>query len=84
MNGLRELCIRADILTDSATPASEQALRTAFQVTQLQQNFGRKTQDATSEFENLVFEWIAVGAVDAKDYEPLFLRFNACRLKAVN
>ena len=84
LNGLRELCIRADILTDSATPASEQALRTAFQVTQLQQNFGRKTQDATSEFENLVFEWIAVGAVDAKDYEPLFLRFNACRLKAVN
>lgn len=84
LNALRELCIRADILTDSATPASEQALRTAFQVNQLQQNFGRKTQDATSEFENLVFEWIAVGAVDAKDYEPLFARFNACRLKAAN
>ena len=84
LNALRELCIRADILTDSATPVSEQALRTAFQVNQLQQNFGRKTQDATSEFENLVFEWIAVGAVDAKDYEPLFARFNACRLKAAN
>lgn len=84
LNALRELCIRADILTDSATPASEQALRTAFQVNQLQQNFGRKAQDATSEFENLVFEWIAVGAVDAKDYEPLFVRFNACRLKAAN
>ncbi len=83
-NALRELCIRADILTDSATPASEQALRTAFQVNQLQQNFGRKTQDATSEFENLVFEWVAVGAVAAKDYEPLFARFNACRLKAAN
>ncbi len=84
LNTLRELCIRADILTDTATPASEQALRTAFQVNQLQQNFGRKTQDATSEFENLVFEWIAVGAVDAKDYEPLFARFNTCRLKAAN
>ncbi|HOY23452.1 MAG TPA: DUF349 domain-containing protein, partial [Cellvibrio sp.] len=84
LNALRELCVRADILTDSATPASEQALRTTFQVNQLQQNFGRKTQDATSEFENLVFEWIAVGAVDAKDYEPLFARFNACRLKVAN
>lgn len=84
VNALRELCIRAEILTDSATPASEQAQRTAFQVNQLQQNFGRKTQDAASEFENLVFEWIAVGAVDAKDYEPLFARFNACRLKAAN
>jgi DNA repair protein SbcC/Rad50 len=84
LKSLRELCIRADILTDSATPASEQALRTAFQVNQLQQSFGRKTQDVSSEFENLVFEWIAVGAVDAKDYEPLFARFNACRLKAAN
>lgn len=84
LNALRELCIRADILTDSATPASEQALRTAFQVNQLQQNFGRKPQDAASEFENIVFEWIAVGAVDTKDYEPLFARFNACRLKAAN
>jgi exonuclease SbcC len=82
LNALRELCIRADILTDSATPVSEQALRTAFQVNQLQQNFGRKTQDAHSEFENLVFEWVAVGAVDSKDYEPLFARFNACRMKA--
>lgn len=80
---LRELCIRADILTDSATPASEQALRTAFQVNQLQQNFGRKAQDTAAEFENLVFEWIAIGAVETKDYDVLFARFNACRLKAV-
>lgn len=78
---LRELGIRADILTDSATPASEQALRTAFQVNQLQQNFGRKAQDTSAEFENLVFEWIAVGAVEVKDYDSLFARFDACRLK---
>jgi hypothetical protein len=81
---LREICIRADILTDSATPASEQALRTAFQVSQLQQNFGRKAQDTAAEFDNLVFEWIAVGAVDTAEYEPLFARFNACRLKAAS
>ena len=84
LNALRELCIRADILTDSVTPVSEQALRTAFQVNQLQQNFGRKAQDASAEFENLVFEWVAVGAVEGKDYEPLFARFNACRLKVAN
>jgi hypothetical protein len=81
LNALRELCIRADILTDSVTPASEQALRTAFQVNQLQQNFGRKAQDTSTEFENLVFEWIAVGAVDAKEYASLFTRFEACRIK---
>jgi len=82
LNSLRELSIRADILTDSSTPASEQALRTAFQVNQLQQNFGKKPQDVATEFENLVFEWIAVGAVETKDYENLFARFDAARLKA--
>lgn len=84
LTALRELCVRADILTDSVTPASEQALRTAFQVNQLQQNFGRKAQDIGSEIENLVFEWIAVGAIETKDYDLLYERFNACRLKAAN
>lgn len=79
---LRELCIRADILTGTETPTSEQALRTAFQVNQLQQSFGRKAQDIATEFENLVFEWIAVGAVDSSAYNALFSRFNASRLKA--
>ena len=82
VNALRELCIRADILTGTETPANEQALRTAFQVNQLQQNFGRKAQDVSTEFENLIFEWIAVGAVEAEAYKTLFIRFNASRLKA--
>ena len=82
LNLLRELCIRADILTGTETPAAEQSLRTTFQVNQLQQNFGRKAQDISVEFENLVFEWIAVGAVDTKAYDSLFSRFNASRLKA--
>jgi len=82
LNTLRELCIRADILTGTETPATEQALRTAFQVNQLQQNFGRKAQDVSTEFENLIFEWIAVGAVEAEAYKTLFTRFNASRLKA--
>ncbi|MET0356128.1 MAG: DUF349 domain-containing protein [Cellvibrio sp.] len=82
LSSLRELCIRADILTGTETPVGEQALRTAFQVNQLQQNFGRKSQDAAAEFENLVFEWIAVGAVEASDYDTLFARFNASRLKS--
>jgi exonuclease SbcC len=84
LNTLRELCVRAEILTESETPASEQSLRTAFQVNQLQQNFGRKIQDTASEMENLVFDWVTTGAVDAKEYEALFDRFNTCRLKAVS
>jgi hypothetical protein len=53
-------------------------------VKQLKQNFGRKAQDVATDIENLVFEWIAVGAVDEKDYDPLFVRFNACRFKVAN
>ena len=83
LNALRELCIRADILTETATPAAEQTLRTAFQVNQLQQNFGHKSQDAVAEFENLVFEWVAIGAVEAKYYSELFARFNTCRLMVI-
>jgi DNA repair protein SbcC/Rad50 len=82
LNALRELCIRADILTGTETPATEQTLRTAFQVNQLQQNFGRKAQDISTDFENLVFEWIGVGAVETNAYNALFSRFNASRLKA--
>ena len=82
LNALRELCVRAEILTETATPAEEQSLRTAFQVNQLQQNFGRKIQDAAAEMENLVFDWVATGAVEANQYDALFERFNACRLKA--
>lgn len=78
---LRELCIRAEILSDSPSPAAEHAERTAFQVNQLQQNFGRKAQDAAAEMENLVFDWVAVGAVETAAYDALFARFNSCRLK---
>lgn len=84
LHALRELCVRAEILTESETPSEEQALRTAFQVNQLQQNFGRKIQNAAAEMENLVFDWVATGAVESQDYDSLFARFNACRLKVAN
>lgn len=81
---LQELCIRAEILVGAETPAEYQAQRTAYQVNQLQQSFGRKAQDIVSEFEALIMEWIAVGAVETKEYDTLILRFNTCRAKAFN
>ena len=81
---LRELSIRAEILTDSLTPAEDQSLRMSFQVNQLQQNFGRKATDVAAEFEHLIFDWVAIGAVETSEYDALFKRFNACRLKVAN
>ena len=50
----------------------------------LQQNFGRKATDVAAEFEHLIFDWVAIGAVETAEYDALFKRFNACRLKVAN
>ncbi|HTF83382.1 MAG TPA: DUF349 domain-containing protein [Cellvibrio sp.] len=80
---LRLLCIRADILSGSTTPAVDQALRMEYQVKQLEQNFGQKPADTRTAFDELIFEWLAVGPVSGADYAPLFNRFHECWLKIV-
>lgn len=77
---LRMLCVRAEVLCGLSTPAADQPLRMAYQVKQLEQNFGQKPGDPKVEMESLVFEWIAVGPVETADYEPLFQRFDQCRM----
>src|SRR5690606_12046476 len=72
---LRMLCVRAEVLCGASTPAADQSLRMAYQVKQLEQNFGQKPGDLKGELESLVFEWIAVGPVETPDYESLFQRF---------
>src|SRR5690606_12475739 len=39
---LRMLCVRAEVLCGVSTPAADQSLRMAYQVKQLEQNFGHK------------------------------------------
>lgn len=75
---LRMLCVRAEVLCGVSTPAADQSLRMAYQVKQLEQNFGQKPGDLKTELESLVFEWVSVGPVETADYEPLFQRFNQC------
>jgi len=78
---LRTLCIRAEILTDSPTPASDQAFKRNYQVRHLMQGMGQARQSNRDELESMVFEWIAVGATDNAVYAELLARFNACRAK---
>lgn len=78
---LRLLCVRAELLTDSETPSEDQALRREYQVAQLQQNFGRKQEVGQSALEQLIFEWVATGAVTAAAYDKFEKRFELARQK---
>lgn len=71
---LQTLTIRAEIAAGLPTPESDKQRRMSYQISQLQQAFGK--QDAA--LEALVFEWIAIGGVSEADYQPLFVRFMEC------
>jgi DNA repair protein SbcC/Rad50 len=76
---LRTLCIRAELLTDTPTPAGDLALRREYQLQQLLKGLGQARAPGSVELEALVFEWLAAGATRDAVYEELLQRFNACR-----
>lgn len=78
---LRTLCIRAEILTDTATPESDQAFRRAYQLQRLMQGMGQGQAHGSikEELDAMVFEWLAVGVSRADVYAGLLVRFGACR-----
>lgn len=77
---LRTLCIRAEILTDTATPDEDQALRRDYQMQRLMKSMGQGTAaEGSAPLDSMVFEWLAVGAVDPEVYPRLLERFLQCR-----
>ena len=78
---LRTLCIRAEILTDTATPESDQAFRRSYQLQRLMQGMGQGQVRGSikEELDAMVLEWLAVGVTQADVYAGLLARFNACR-----
>ncbi|MBL8267728.1 DUF349 domain-containing protein [Steroidobacter sp.] len=79
-SALRTLCIRAEILTDSPTPASDQTLRREYQVQRLMKSMGQgvKADDGP---EALALEWLAVGPTEEATYLQLLERFKVSRSK---
>jgi len=80
---LRTLCIRAEILTDTSTPDSDQAFRRNYQLQRLMKGMGQTTGSTKDELEAMVFEWITVGATSDAVHAELLARFNRCREKAI-
>jgi Domain of Unknown Function (DUF349) len=76
---LRTLCIRAEILTDLATPAEDQALRREYQVQRLIQGMGQGVTADEKQLDAMTIEWIGIGPVEEATYLALLERFKRCR-----
>ncbi len=76
---LRLLCIRAEIITDTATPPEDQALRREYQVQRLIKNMGQGSGADEATLDAMAMEWVSVGPTEEATYLPLLERFKRCR-----
>lgn len=76
---LRTLCIRAEILTNTPTPAEDQALRRDYQLQRLVQNMGQGLRADEARLDSLAIDWVSVGPVETAAYAELLQRFLDCR-----
>jgi hypothetical protein len=72
LEALRLLCIRKEIATGQESPESDKARRMAYQMEQLQQGLGQRSDTA----ESLLLEWLALGGVPDPEYTQLLTRFQ--------
>jgi exonuclease SbcC len=69
---LRLLCIRAEILANTESPALDRQLRMQYQINILAQGMNRATDTSNAQ----ALAWIAIGGVEAPVYQTLFERFQ--------
>jgi hypothetical protein len=80
---LRTLCIRAEILTDSQTPAEDHTLRREYQLRRLMESMGQGDTAEKGQLNSLALEWLGVGPTEEQTYMKLAERFKACRTRAL-
>jgi hypothetical protein len=78
-SALRRLCIRAEILTGSPTPESDQAMRREYQMQRLMEGMGRGSTGDADSLDKLVMEWVAAGASRPDVYQELHARLAKCQ-----
>jgi hypothetical protein len=81
---LRTLCIRAELLTDSPTPAADQGLRRDYQLQRLMNSMGQGVKAEEGQIDSLTIEWLGVGPAEETVYLQLLDRFKECRKKALS
>src|SRR5690606_22564908 len=75
--GLRTLCIRAELLTDTPTPDADQTLRREYQMQRLMNSMGQGIQAEVGQIDTLTIEWLGAGPVEEAPYLQLLERFKA-------
>ena len=75
---LRLLCVRGEVAAGLETPDEDTELRREHQMRRLVETMGRGGNSTSGEMEDLVFEWLAVGPVDAAVHATLLGRFQRC------
>lgn len=76
---LRKLCIRAEILADTPTPAADQTLRREYQVQRLVESMGQGVKAEEGQLDTLAIEWVGVGPTEEATYLQFLERFKECR-----
>jgi Domain of Unknown Function (DUF349) len=74
----RRLCVRCEIMSDTATPPEDEALRREYQVQRLVQGMGQGGRAQGDDWDALMLEWIRIGPIAPSLYENLEARFVRC------
>ena len=75
---LRRLCIHAEILSGSATPPADAALRRDQEMQMLRQGLGQARQADDRAWEAMRIEWLGLAAVEPAVHDELERRFMQC------
>jgi len=75
---LRQLCVRAEILSSSPTPAADATLRRDYEMQLLRQGLGQVRQVEDRDWQAMRLEWLAIDAVAPELHDELERRFLRC------
>jgi Domain of Unknown Function (DUF349) len=81
---LRTLCIRAEILTDTPTPAEDHTMRREYQLRRLKESMGQGGSAEREHLDTLASEWLQAGPIEEATYMQLVERFKECRRRAMS
>jgi hypothetical protein len=75
---LRQLCVRAEILSDTATPPEDAGLRREVEMQLLRQGLGQARQADDRAWNAMRLEWLGLAAAEAEVHDQLEQRLLRC------
>jgi hypothetical protein len=75
------LCIRCEIASSMPTPAEDADLRSDYQLSLLMTSMGQGRRADDHDWDAMLVEWIAIGAIAPEAHDGLERRFMRCLSK---